>query len=160
VLSMIGLTVIPFTWAGLLLIAAGGAMIIAEAHIGHGVTGLVGLAALVGGALLLFDTPAAPQAVSVPLVVGVAVVLGGGLVFVVNRTSKARHLPVSTGSEGLVGLHGRAREPLAPRGWVFVHGELWQAEAPEPIAAGSEVVVDAVRGLVLQVRPAAERGEV
>ena len=58
--------------------------------------------------------------------------------------------------ERLVGLGGVAVEPLAPRGYVRVRGELWLAE---PIAAdveiprGHPVTVDALRGAILLVRP-------
>jgi membrane protein implicated in regulation of membrane protease activity len=45
---------------------------------------------------------------------------------------------------------------------VFVHGELWRAVAERPIAAGEPVVVVAVDGMTLRVRPfqaAAATGE-
>ena len=60
--------------------------------------------------------------------------------------------------ERLVGLTGVAVEPLSPRGFVRVRGELWLAE---PIAAdveirrGHAVTIDAVRGATLLVRPGA-----
>jgi membrane protein implicated in regulation of membrane protease activity len=56
----------------------------------------------------------------------------------------------------LVGARGRAVEPLAPRGYVRVEGELWQAEAINGhIALGAEVVVREAQGLTLRVEPAA-----
>jgi len=36
---------------------------------------------------------------------------------------------------------------------VFVHGELWDAVSPVPIAAGERVAVRQVDGLTLQVDP-------
>jgi membrane protein implicated in regulation of membrane protease activity len=37
---------------------------------------------------------------------------------------------------------------------VYLHGELWEAEASDgDIAAGGEVVVEAVEGLTLRVAP-------
>jgi membrane-bound serine protease (ClpP class) len=59
---------------------------------------------------------------------------------------------VRTGVEGLVHERGTARSPLVPRGKVFVHGEIWQAVAEEPLAAGEPVEVVAVDGLTLRVR--------
>jgi membrane protein implicated in regulation of membrane protease activity len=58
----------------------------------------------------------------------------------------------------LVGVRGRAVEPLAPRGWVRVAGELWRAETRgAPVEAGAEVVVREVHGLTLRVeRPEAD----
>ena len=45
-----------------------------------------------------------------------------------------------------------ARSPLNPRGKVFVHGEIWDAVAEEPVAMGEPVEVVAVRNLTLAVR--------
>ena len=56
--------------------------------------------------------------------------------------------------ERLVGLVGVAVEPLAPRGYVRVRGELWLAEPSTTdleILRGHEVTVDAVRGTTLLV---------
>lgn len=63
--------------------------------------------------------------------------------------------------EGRMARHGRARTTLAPRGKVFVSGELWNAEAVDaerPIAAGERVEVIARDGMLLRVRPARENG--
>ena len=54
----------------------------------------------------------------------------------------------------LIGLEGVAIEPLAPRGYVRVRGELWLAEssaADLKIPSGFPVTVDAVRGATLLV---------
>lgn len=56
--------------------------------------------------------------------------------------------------ERLVGMVGIAAEPLAPRGYVRVRGELWLAEpmtAGPGIRRGHAVVIDAVRGTTLLV---------
>ena len=58
--------------------------------------------------------------------------------------------------ERLVGQRGVAVEPLAPRGYVRVRGELWLAEpitADVEIPRGRQVTVDEVRGTTLLVRP-------
>jgi len=60
---------------------------------------------------------------------------------------------VVTGQQGLVGETGVARTALAPHGKVFVHGEIWDAVATTPLAAGLPVVVRGVDGLTLQVEP-------
>ena len=54
----------------------------------------------------------------------------------------------------LVGLGGVAVEPLAPRGYVRVRGELWLAESTiddDEIPPGHPVTVDEVRGTTLLV---------
>jgi membrane-bound ClpP family serine protease len=58
--------------------------------------------------------------------------------------------------EGRMARHGRARTALAPRGRVFVSGELWDAEAETPVAAGERIEVLSRTGLLLRVRAAAD----
>jgi membrane-bound serine protease (ClpP class) len=55
---------------------------------------------------------------------------------------------------------GTARAALAPHGKVFIHGELWEAEADAPVAAGERVEVVEVRGLTLRVRKARNADEI
>jgi membrane-bound serine protease (ClpP class) len=49
-----------------------------------------------------------------------------------------------TGKEGLVGKIGVARTELNPEGKVFVHGEIWDAEAQQDIPKGTKVKVSEV----------------
>jgi membrane-bound serine protease (ClpP class) len=72
-------------------------------------------------------------------------VIVAGLVFR-SQISKPR-----TGHKGLIGEIGLVKERLAPEGKVFVHGELWNAEAPEPIETGAKVRVVGMEHLVLRV---------
>jgi membrane-bound serine protease (ClpP class) len=91
--------------------------------------------------------------VSRELIVGVmatAAVLVALLAFLVVRAFGGR---VHTGVEGLLHERGVARSDLAPRGKVFVRGELWNAESARPVARGAEVEVVAVKGLTLEVVP-------
>ena len=56
----------------------------------------------------------------------------------------------------MIGLVGVAVEPLAPRGYVRVRGELWQAEPVDvdvTIESGHAVTVEAIRTDTLVVRP-------
>ena len=56
----------------------------------------------------------------------------------------------------MIGTRGIAEEPLAPSGYVHVHGELWQAEVMKgypPIDRGESVRVRGVNGLKLLVQP-------
>jgi len=59
--------------------------------------------------------------------------------------------------EGIVGEIGTARTDLAPEGKVFVHGELWEAEADGFIPSDAKVKVTRVTGLILKVTKADER---
>jgi membrane-bound serine protease (ClpP class) len=101
---------------------------------------------------MLFKTPEPALRVSVELIAMLSaftLVVVGFLAFMALRAFRA---PVRTGLEGLIHEVGTARSPLAPRGKVFVHGEIWDAVADEPVAAGDAVEVVAVRNFTLAVR--------
>jgi membrane-bound serine protease (ClpP class) len=72
--------------------------------------------------------------------------------FLAAMALRAQRLPVRTGIEGMIHEIGVARSPLNPRGKVFVQGEIWDAIADEPVAAGEPVQVMAVHNLILAVR--------
>ncbi len=59
-----------------------------------------------------------------------------------------------TPAGGTLGRQGTARTDLAPRGKVFVRGELWDAVSERPVVAGEGVEIVDADGLTLHVRPA------
>lgn len=61
--------------------------------------------------------------------------------------------------EDLLGIQGISEEPLNPRGYVRIRGELWQAELRDPdglLEKGEAVRVIDVHGLKVIVEPEAE----
>ena len=75
------------------------------------------------------------------------------LVFVVRVVLRARHAPVLTGVQRVIGSVGVAKTDLAPKGVVLVNGEDWDASAdPAPIARGEKIAVLEIQGLTLRVR--------
>lgn len=154
VLSFYGLSVLPVSYAGLALLILAMVFFILEIKItSYGMLTVAGVICLVLGSLMLFKTPEPALRVSVQLIAMLStftLLVVGFLLFMALR---ARRLPVRTGAEGMTQEIGIARTALAPRGKVFVHGELWEAEAEEPVAAGEEVEILAVNHLLLTVRP-------
>jgi membrane-bound serine protease (ClpP class) len=73
--------------------------------------------------------------------------------FIVQRAVRAQGARVVTGPQGLLGEVGTASTALGPEGQVFVHGEIWNAVAPRPVAAGARVRVVQVDGMLLRVEP-------
>jgi len=65
-------------------------------------------------------------------------------------------METATGKEELIGSEGVVVKPLqsGAEGLVRVHGELWQAEASEPVQEGKTVRIVRVEGLRLYVEPA------
>jgi membrane-bound serine protease (ClpP class) len=161
VLGLIGTLQLPVAAAGLALLVLAFVLIVAEAHLPTGgLIGVLGVAAMVAGGLLLFDGDDGGESVSPWVAVPVAVVVGGGLVAVGRRVLAARRREVRTGQEELVGSTGRVRVALDPVGQVFVQGALWRARAAadEPIAVDVPVHVVALDGLTLIVAADEESG--
>jgi membrane-bound serine protease (ClpP class) len=156
-LGAYGTALLPVTLVGVLLLAGGIALIVAEAHLPtHGILGGAGVAALVVAGLLLFDTDSEAFEVSVPIVIVTGLVLGGLIAFAVQKAIHANRSAARTGWEELIGSVGEVRVPLAPVGQVFVEGALWKARpADEGVALdrGYRVRIESVDGLTLLVRP-------
>jgi membrane protein implicated in regulation of membrane protease activity len=57
-------------------------------------------------------------------------------------------------TDRLLGKHGVAEQPLRPRGYVRLRGELWLADVGDgpAVEPEEEVVVEAVEGLTLRVK--------
>jgi membrane-bound serine protease (ClpP class) len=162
VLGLIGTALLPVTAAGVILLLAALAFFVAETQIAsHGVLGLAGVLALVASGLLLFDTDSDVFEVSVPAAIAAGAMLGGFTLFAVSKALAARHGPVRTGWEELVGDVGTVRAPLDPLGQVFIEGALWRARAigGGRLEPGERVRVDSVQGLTLNVRPAGRESE-
>jgi membrane-bound serine protease (ClpP class) len=153
ILSFYGLSVLPVNYAGLALIFLAIVLFILEIKVtSYGMLTVAGVISLVLGSLMLFKTPEPALRVSVQLIAMLStftLLVVGFLAFMALR---AQRTPVRTGMEGLLHEIGTARSPLNPRGKVFVHGEIWDAVAEEPVAMGEPVEVTAVRNLTLAVR--------
>jgi len=125
----------------------------------HGALTAAGVASLIVGALVLFNSPSVPsfQRVSVPLIVSMSLVTGAAFFTILLIALRAQRAPVRMGPESLIGRTGSARSALNPSGPVQLGGELWTAEAlpgEAPIPAGSRVEVVRVEGIRLVVRKA------
>src|SRR5215467_3857163 len=151
------LNLLPTRFAALVLILGAFALFAAEAKFtSHGVLTIGGIVLLTLGGLLLVDSPIPEMRVHLTTALAVSIPLGLITAFLMSIALKARRNKVVTGQQGLVGETGVARTALAPHGKVFVHGEIWDAVATTPLAAGLPVVVRGVDGLTLQVEPVVE----
>ena len=162
VTGLYGSAQLPVTAAGVILLVAGIALIIGEAHLPtNGLLGAGGVVALALAGLLLYDTDSEAFGVTPVVVIALALALGALLAFAGKKVVDARRNPVLTGHEELVGAVGEVRVALDPAGQAFVHGALWRAE-PVPgadesaLGPGARVRVESVEGLTLRVRPLGE----
>lgn len=159
-LGIIGATELPVEAIGVVLLVAGLLLLIAEAHLPTaGLLGLLGVAALVAGGLLIFDGDGEGVDVNPVLVIVSSLLLAGGLLFIGRKAMEVRNRPFLAGEEELVGELADVRARLDPYGQVFVNGALWRAEvdpAKAPVEPGNTVRVVDVDGLTLMVEPTGE----
>jgi membrane-bound serine protease (ClpP class) len=150
--ALFGFSVLPVSWAGVILLLAGVGLLVADVHVtSHGALTVAGLICLAVGAIMLFQNAPAPYHTSKPLVITIAVVLGSVWAFAVGKAWQVRHKPVEVAPEMIAGALGEVRRG----GLVFVNGELWQARTTggEPLRPGERVRVESLDGLTLTVHP-------
>jgi membrane-bound serine protease (ClpP class) len=144
ILAFFALQALPINYAGVLLILLAIVFFIMEMKItSYGLLSVAGIVSLLLGSLMLFEA-SSPEfrlswSVLLPTVLLVSV--------------RAQVSTPKTGASGLVGEIGVVKSAIRPDGKVFVHGELWNATAKEPILEGTKVNVVKVDNLVLEVEP-------
>lgn len=154
ILGLYALSVLRADYAGVALILLGVGFFIAEIKVtSYGMLTVGGVVSLVLGSLLLFKSAEPALRVGRDVIAAVALFAVVVVSFLLTMVLRTRRQPVRTGVEGLLIETGTARTDLAPRGKVFVHGELWNALAERPVSAGQEVRVLAVEGSLLHVAP-------
>ena len=156
-LAFFALQVLPVSYAGVSLIMLGFLLLVLEVKVtSHGVLAVGGIASLLFGSLMLFDSPLPEMQVGLRLILPVTLTLTALLLFLVNLGVRAQRQPAVTGESGMLHAPGQALTPIPPGGTgrVATHGEIWTATAAEPIHTGDAIVVTHVQGLLLTVKRA------
>jgi membrane-bound serine protease (ClpP class) len=150
-----GFSHLPVQWwaIGLLLIGLVGLAVDLQAG-GLGAWTFIGSAALVAGSVTLYGGSSRLD----PAWWVIALVCGGTVLFMLSGMTamiRSRFSTPTIGREELVGEMGVAEVDVAPDGVVKIHDALWRARTNRatPIAAGGEIRVVAVEGVVLEVEP-------
>jgi membrane-bound serine protease (ClpP class) len=154
-LAIFGLDLLPIRYTALLLLVAALALVLLEAKFGgHGALAIAGIVCLTFGTLTLVAAPVPEMAISPAVAFSVSAAFGIITVFLVRLAVRARRMKSKLGIDALIGRIARAMEPLTPEGHVLVEGEIWQAVASEPVAAGVLLRVVGHARYLLQVTPA------
>lgn len=157
-LAIYGLGILPVNWFGLVFLTIAFVLFVLEIKAPtHGALTAAGIASLIVGALVLFNSPSVPavQRVSVPLVVVVSLISGGVFFGAVLFAMRAQRTPIQMGAESYTGRAGVVRNPLAPVGTVQLGGELWTAEPVDreiSLPMGTHVEIVRIAGNRLYVR--------
>ena len=155
-LAFFAFQVLPVSYAGVLLILFGLVLLILEVKVtSFGLLGLGGVASLFFGSILLMDSPLPEMQLGLKFITPIVLAIAGILVFLVQLAVKAQRTQPITGEAGMIGAVGVALTAIGPgaMGSVSTKGEIWTAQAFEPINAGETVRVAGVRGLQLTVEP-------
>lgn len=157
VIALYSLNMIPFNYAGLLLIILGIAFMVAEVFImGFGILGIGGVAAFAFGSLLLFDADTLGRGVSIPLIIAFTLVSLGFFIFVLQFLIRSRSLKIVTGVDEMIGAIAEVLESTEKEYRVRCHGEIWYATSDSVLEIGQNVRVESLSGLVLHVNPIKE----
>ena len=154
ILAFFAFQTLPVNYAGILLIVVALILFILEMKVtSYGLLSLGGIISLFLGSLMLFegDGGAPEMRLSWRVLIPTVIMVSGFFMVVAGLVFRSQISKPMTGDKGLVGEVGVVKGRLAPRGKVFVHGELWNAEAPELIEAGANVRVIGMDHLVLKV---------
>ncbi len=157
VVALYALNMIPFDYAGLLLIILGIAFMTAEVFIaGIGILGIGGVIAFALGSVLLFDAETLGAGVSIPLIVAFTLVSLGFFIFVLRFMLRSSSVEIVTGEQAMVGSLAEVLESTGTGYRVRCHGEIWNAESEDELVVGQDVRVESLSGLILYVEPIKE----
>jgi membrane-bound serine protease (ClpP class) len=158
ILAFFAMQTLPVNYAGILLIVLAIIFFIMEMKItSYGLLSIAGVVSLLLGSLMLFEGSSPDMKLSWSVLLPTLLTISGFFVVVAGLVFKAHKSKPSTGSRGLIGEIGIVKKALAPEGKVFVHGELWNAKAREPLEENTRVRVVNVDRLVLEVEPLEEQ---
>jgi len=152
-LAVFAFQILPINYVGLGLVLLALILFILEVKVqSFGMLAVGGIAAMIIGSLMLIKSPIDELRPSLRFVLPVAIGVSLIVLFLLTLVFRAQARRSFSGREGMIGETGTARTDLAPSGRVFVHGELWSAEAEEHVRTGEKVkVIEVLDGLKLKV---------
>jgi membrane-bound serine protease (ClpP class) len=152
ILAFFAMQTLPVNYAGILLIVLAIIFFIMEMKIiSYGLLSVAGVVSLLLGSLMLFKGNGSDMKLSLQVLLPTIILISGFFVAVAGLVFRAQISKPTTGSTGLVGEIGVVKKALTPEGKVFVHGELWNARARNPIDKDVKVRIVQVVNLILEV---------
>jgi len=154
ILGLFALSLLPLNWAGAALIFLAIVFFVLEAKFAtHGILAAGGVLSMVLGALMLINTRMPGARITLLTALSVALPFALITIFLLRLVLRAHHIKIATGDAALIGEIGKVESVLAPRGKIYIHGELWEAISSSPAPPGALVRVTSMEGLTLYVEP-------
>jgi membrane-bound serine protease (ClpP class) len=155
ILAFFAMQTLPVNYAGILLIVLAIIFFIMEMKIiSYGLLSVAGVVSLLLGSLMLFKGDGPDMKLSLQVLLPTVILISAFFVAIAGLVFRAQISKPTTGSTGLVGEIGVVKKALIPDGKVFVHGELWNARAKDPIDKDAKVRIVQVVNLILEVESA------
>ncbi len=149
ILAFYSFQALPINYAGVALILLAIVLFIVEIKVvSHGLLTAGGIVSLVLGGMLLVNTSDPNLRVSWNILITIAVLMGGTLIWVMWLALKARNRRVVTGESALVGKRGDVRKDR----YVYVEGALWKFISDQALEVGDKIEVVDTDNLTLKVR--------
>lgn len=153
VLALYALNLLPFSYAGLLLIIIGIALMVVEVFVsGFGIFGIAGAVSFALGSLLLFDAKTLGEGVSLPLIIAFCIASLAFFILLLRFVFSSRSAKVVSGAEEMVGMAAEVIEKEDGFYRVRCHGEIWRAKSGAELHSGDTAYVDSVSDLTLNLR--------
>lgn len=151
-LALFAFQVLPVNYAGIALVFLGIAFMVGEAFLpSFGALGIGGLIAFVIGSIILFDTDSIDYTISRPLIGSIALLSLVIFIWVIDLFVKIRSRSVVSGQEEMLDQQGKCLDNEGGQLRIYIHSEIWNAQASTPIKPGQQVKVIGMNGLLLEV---------
>ena len=151
-LALFAFQVLPVNYAGIALVFLGITFMVGEAFLpSFGALGIGGLIAFVIGSIILFDTDNTDYTISRPLIASIALLSLVIFIWMMDIFVKIRSRTAVTGREEMLGQQGKCLDNEGGQLRIYIHSEIWNAQASTPIEPGQQVRVIGMNGLLLEV---------
>jgi membrane-bound serine protease (ClpP class) len=149
ILAFYSFQTLPINYAGVALILLAIVLFIVEIKVvSHGLLTAGGIVALILGGMLLVDDADPSLHVSWSILITIAVLMGGTLIFVMLMALKASRRRVVTGETALIGKIGTVHKDQ----YVYVEGALWKYWSDESLDVDDRVEIIKTDQLTLKVK--------
>jgi membrane-bound serine protease (ClpP class) len=155
VVALYAFQLLPVNWAGVLLLAAGAAMMLAEAFLpSFGALGVGGIIAFIVGGIFLMETEAPGFGIPLGLIIGLAVASAALLLAIGTFAARSVRRPLMSAREVMIGATATViGQTDDGQWWVRLQGERWRARSESLLSPGDQVRVQRVDGLTVDVAP-------
>ena len=151
-LALVALNILPVNILGVVFILAAIALFVVEAKVtSYGILAAVGVASMIFGSMILFDTPIPEMRVRLSTALGVTLPVAVITIFLMRLVIISHRKKSVTGVDGMIQEIGTAITEVGATGKVRVHGEIWDAQSDDQIHSGERVRIVSVQGMTVRV---------